>query len=127
MKYGPVWELRRTGCAVVVVSVAGDLVAFGNAVPPPCVSTAAASELWTLAVVLSATVTPPPMFIDCMSLLTVAACGSAKVMGPHRPLAHLWSRIATLLDDDVAVLTSGGFLTWIPAHGSAATIAHARR
>ena len=77
MKYGPVWELRRTGCAVVVVSVSGDLVAFGNAVPPSCVRTAAASELWALLVVLSATVAPPPIFTDCMSLLTAAACGSA--------------------------------------------------
>ena len=56
MRYGPTWELRRTGCAVVVVTASDDLVAFGNAVPPSWVRTAAATELWTLLLVLTASV-----------------------------------------------------------------------
>ena len=52
MKFGPIWELRRTGCAMVVVSTSGDLVAFGNAVPAPWVRTAAAAELWAVMLVL---------------------------------------------------------------------------
>lgn len=64
MMFGHVWGLRRTGCAIVVVSYSGDLVAFGNAVPPAWVRTAAASELWSLMLVLTATVDPPPIITD---------------------------------------------------------------
>ena len=121
MKSGPVWELRRTGCAILVVSAAGDLVAFGNAVPPPWVRTAAASEVWALMLVLTVAIAPPPILTDCLSLLSAAACGSASVTRPPLPLAHLWSRIAALLDGDVSVLATSALLTWIPAHGGSAS------
>ena len=53
--HGPVWQLRRTGCSVVVVDSHGALVAYGAAVPPPWLRTAAAAELWALLLLLSET------------------------------------------------------------------------
>ena len=122
MKFGKIWELRRTGCAIVVVSTANDLVAFGNAVPAPWVRTAAAAELWAVMLVLSMTPEPPPIVTDCLSILSAAAAGSRVATGPDRPLAQLWVIIETFLDADVSVLSMQGRLTWMPAHGSAATI-----
>ena len=34
LMFGSCWELRRTGCGIVVVSSQGDLLAYGQAVPP---------------------------------------------------------------------------------------------
>ena len=42
-RYGATWGLRHAGSAVVVVTEGGDLIAFGLAVPPPWVRTAAAA------------------------------------------------------------------------------------
>ena len=126
-KYGHVWELRRTGCALVVVSAAGDLVAFGNAVPPRWVRTSAGAELWSLMLVLTIALAPPPTITDCMSILTASAAGSARAQDPRRPLAQIWSRIGALIDDDVSALTSNDHLVWMPAHGGLATIGRAVR
>ena len=72
MSYDHVWELRRTGCAIVVVDSSGSLIAFGIAVPPPHVRTAAAAELWALMIVLMITITPPTVTTDCLEILTAA-------------------------------------------------------
>ena len=127
MMFGPVWELHRTGCAIVAVSTSGELVAFGNAVPAPWVRTAAAAELWAVMLVLAYTIQPPRIVTDCLSILTAAAAGLALAAGPDRPLAQLWARIATILDADVSVLCTRGHLVWMPAHGAAASIGNAFR
>ena len=127
MKFGPIWELRRTGCAIVVVSTSGDLVAFGNAVPAPWVRTAAAAELWAVMLVLAYTIKPPQIITDCLSILSAATAGSASAAAPNRLLAQLWVRIAMLLDTDVSVLSTCGYLILMPAHGAAATIGNALR
>ena len=127
MKYGPTWELRRTGCAVVVVSVSGDLVAFGNAVPPSWVRTDAAAELWTLLLVATASVVQPLVVTDCMSIFSAAETGTSKVTDPSKPYAQIWAQIATALDDAVSMLVSQHRLRWMPAHGAVATIGRARR
>ena len=127
MKFGPQWELRRTGCAIVVVSAAGDLIAYGSAVPPAWVRTAAAAELWAVTLVLSLAAAPPEIRTDCRSILTAAAAGSARATRPTGALAQLWSRIATLLDDNVYALIETGKLIWMPAHSSQSAIGRAVR
>ena len=77
LRFGALPELRRTDCAIVVVSSQGDLVAYGAAVPPPWIRTAAAAELWAVMLVLSVTLAPPHLAKDCRSILTTAATGSA--------------------------------------------------
>ena len=76
LRFGPLWELRRTGVAVVVATRAGDLVAVGSATPPPEVRTAAAAELWALLLVARASGRLPAITTDCLSLLTAAATGT---------------------------------------------------
>ena len=127
MKFGPTWELRRTGCAIVVVSEAGDLVAYGSAVPPPWIRTAAAAELWAVMLVLSSTLSPPGIRTDCWSILAAAADGAAKASQATRMLAQVWSRIEVLLDGDLTSLVTSGQLSWMPAHGTVASIGVARR
>ena len=127
MKFEAIWELRRTGCAIVVVSAAGDLVAFGNAVPAPWVRTAAAAELWAVMLVLTCCIQPPCIVTDCQSILTAAAAGSASAAAPDRVLGHLWGRIAVLLDADVSLLVTPDHLIWMPAHGAATSISQALR
>ena len=60
-----------------------------------------------------------------MSILATASTGTANATAPTRPHAHIWCRISAILSEDVAVLTNRGLLTWMPAHGSMATIGHA--
>ena len=127
MKFGPTWELRRTGCSIVAVSHSCDLVAFGNACPAPWVRTAVAAELWAVMLVLAYCVEAPCIVTDCLSILVAATGGSVQVTAPNRPLAELWSRIATYLEDDVSLLCTNGHLVWMPAHGTAATIGNAHR
>ncbi len=127
MQHGPTWDLRRTGCGVVVVSRSGDLVAFGTAVPPGSMRTAAAAELWAVLLVLSVAIVPPDIRTDCMSILTAAASGSAKATMPNKMLATLWERIGATLDDDVDTLITSHRLTWVPAHGPMTTIGRALR
>ncbi|CAK0821986.1 unnamed protein product [Prorocentrum cordatum] len=127
MKYGPQWELRRTGCAIVVVSADGDLVAYGSAVLPPWIRTAAAAELWAVLLVLSIAIVPPSIRTDCRSILSPAIAGTVQATKPTRMLAQVWSRLATVLDGDVSGLAMSGKFTWMPAHGTAAVIGTARR
>ncbi|CAK0867119.1 unnamed protein product, partial [Prorocentrum cordatum] len=127
MKFGPVWELRRTGCALVVVSENGDLAAYGCAVPPPWIRTAAAAELWAVMLVLTITLRPPTIRTDCRALLAAAAAGTARATQPTRMLAQVWSRVSTLVDGDISELVSAGKLTWMPAHGNQTVIGTAMR
>ncbi|CAK0813206.1 unnamed protein product [Prorocentrum cordatum] len=127
MKFGPVWELRRTGCALVVVSENGDLVAYGCAAPPPWIRTAAAAELWAVMLVLTITLRPPTIRTDCRALLTAVAAGTAQATQPTRMLAQVWSRVSTLVDGDISELVSAGKLTWMPAHGNQTVIGTAMR
>ena len=126
-KYGNLWELKRTGCAVVVVSTAGDLVAFGHAIPPAWVRTAAAAELWAVMIVLMANLAPPVIVTDCLSILEAAKIGTTKTTSPSRMLAQIWAQIAVTLDADVCSLIASGHLLWMPAHGPVSAIGRAVR
>ncbi|CAK0827955.1 unnamed protein product [Prorocentrum cordatum] len=127
MKFGPVWELRRAGCALVVVSENGDLAAYGCAVPPPWIRAAAAAELWAVMLVLTIALRPPTIRTDCRALLTAAAAGTAQATQPTRMLAQVWSRVPTLVDGGISELVSAGKLTWMPAHGNQTVIGTAMR
>ena len=127
MKFGPLWEFRRTGCALVAVSGSGDLVAYGNAVPPPWVRTAAAAELWAVLLVLSWATVTPRICTDCRSILTAAASGTAQATAPTGMLARIWSRVAAVVAGDVAELVTSGKLIWMPAHTTPAMVGTARR
>ena len=127
LRYGPQWELRRTGVAVVVVSAGGDLLAFGHAVPPPWVRSAAAAELWALLLVARAAGQLPTVVTDCRALLTTATAGTARATDPRRLYAHVWRQITVALGVDVADLAASGRLCWMPAHGAAHTVGVARR
>ena len=112
-RYGVTWGLRHTGSAVVVVSVRGDLIAFGLAVPPPWVRTAAAAELWALLLVVRASGGLPAVTTDCLSLLTAAAAGTDRAGDPGRLMAHVWRQIAAALRVDVAELVNSGSRRWM--------------
>ncbi|CAK0836913.1 unnamed protein product, partial [Prorocentrum cordatum] len=127
MKFGLLREFRRAGCAFVVVSEAGDLVAYGSAVPPPWIRTAAAAELWTVMLVLSITLTPPVIGTDCRALIATAEARSAQATKRTRMLVQIWSRVATLVDGDISTLVTTGRLTWMPAHGALTVIGAALR
>ena len=59
---------------------AGGLVAFGIAVPPPHVCTAAAAELWALMIVLTVKIAPPIVTTDCLAIHIAAGAGSALLL-----------------------------------------------
>ncbi|CAK0865594.1 unnamed protein product, partial [Prorocentrum cordatum] len=65
MKFGPLWEIRRAGCGIAVVSDRG-------------VRAAAAAELWAVSLVLTIALAPLRARADCQSILSVAAAGTAQ-------------------------------------------------
>ena len=113
------WQaLRATGFGIAVVSLEGDLLAYGLGWPPTWCSTAAAAEAWALQTVLRECPFPPQMRTDCMSLLTTARLGSAKATHHSRPSARIWKTISETLGVDISTLVQGGKLAWVPAHQS---------
>ena len=115
-------EQEASARGVVAVDAGGRLIAYAGAVPPDWVRTAAGAELWSIIALLTEAPCPPPMATDCFSVLAAAAAGTATAAHPSRTLAHLWSRVATVLDGDITVLAAGGRLTWMPAHTSQAAV-----
>jgi hypothetical protein len=78
-------------------------------------------------IVLMVNIAPPIVTTDCLSILTAAISGSAAVMAANKKLAHIWARIAAILDGNVASLIEGELLIWMPAHGSMTTIGRAMK
>ena len=101
---------------------AHDLVAFGNAVPPPWVRTSAAAELWAVMLVLSINLMPPENLRDCMSILTTAAQGAARATAPSCALAAIWSLISVVVEEDLLALVTTKRLKWMPSHTSLDTL-----
>ena len=117
--YNNRWSALATyGFGIVVVSKAGDLVAWGNGVPPKWTASVADAETWAVAKVLSLNPAPPAVVTDCMSVLHVARAGKARAGSAAMPLARVWSYVLRPLDGDPSALT-GDRLTWMPAHKSA--------
>lgn len=125
LKFGSCWYTACTGCAAVVVSPDGDVVAFRNARPPAWVPSAASAELWTIMLVLQLTVAIPSITADCNSILDAALGGTAKATAANRPLARIWNLIAARFDGDVSTLVRTDVLDWMPAHKSPAAIGSA--
>ena len=122
------WALmRRTGFGVVVVSVAGDLLACGRGLPPSWVRDAAGAEAWALACILRLEPGTPDTTTDCLNLLQGLRRGRAIATDASCGLARVWSHIFAALDDDARVAAMLEGLRWMPAHGAQHTIARARK
>lgn len=113
---------RSTGFGVVVTSRDGQLLGYGNGMPPHWCKTAASAEAWALCTILMITPFPPQMRTDCLSLLATAREGHAKATDPRSPLARIWCMISGALEGDLEQLDGGGLLVWMPAHQSIASV-----
>ena len=68
---------KHTGFAVVVASCSGDLIAYGNGIPPQRVQDAAGAEAWAFVVVLRDNPVVPDTTTDCLGILTAIRAGKA--------------------------------------------------
>ena len=107
-------ELSRLGFAIVVVSDAGDLVAFGAGVPPSHVTDSGMAETWAVWIVLEMCSVTPRIITDCLGILNTARSGTALATTGRSPNARTWNLIKQALDGDVTVLADE--LVWMPAH-----------
>ena len=117
------WKtFRSTGFGIVVTSTDGELLGYGNGVPPHWCMTAASAEAWALRTVLEVTPFPPKMRTDCLSLLTTARAGKAKATDPRKRLARIWCQVLETLGTNLEQLSQGDTLVWMPAHQSIASV-----
>ena len=123
----PRWKgLSTLGFAIVVISDAGDLVAWGNGVPPEWCDSASAAEAWALCQVLrSATPFVPRVLTDCLGLLQTVDKGASAACSANMRLARTWHHIAQFLNNDLSLLCRQGSLTWMPAHQPESSIGRA--
>lgn len=115
---------RRTGFGVAVVSNAGSLLAFGNGVPPPWIVDAAGAELWALYFVAALSPFLPAIVTDCKGLLDGLQTSPQHVCSSCMALARTWRMVSEVLDGSFE--EAKHLVTWMPSHGSAASIGHAR-
>lgn len=121
------WKaFRSSGFGVVVTSTDGDLIGYGNGVPPHWCMTAASAEAWALRTVLAVTPFPPQMRTDCLSLLTTARAGATKATDPRKRLSRIWCQVLEILGGDLHVLDQQDTLVWMPAHQSMASVGEAK-
>jgi hypothetical protein len=109
---------KRTGFGVVVTSSCGDLLAYGNGVPPDWVKDASGAEAWALAVVLRMCPALPDTTTDCLNLVRGLESGRAAVTDAASPLARIWADIFRSLDDECCQQRTITNLRWMPAHGA---------
>ena len=96
------WEALATfGFSIVIVAADGELVAWGNGIPPPWVDSAAGAEAWALAKTVKMAVHPPSIVTDCKSLLQVSRVGPTRARAATMPLARTWAEIVAALDGDL--------------------------
>ena len=115
----PKWHgLPILGFGIVVISDAGDLVAWGRGVQPEWCDSASAAEAWALAqAVRSAAPNVPRVLTDCLRLLHAVEKGEAAASAANMKLARTWRHVASTLDGNLLALKRSGSLT-LPA-GSA--------
>lgn len=104
---------RQTGFAVVVTSSIGDLLAYGNGIPPDLVQDAAGAEAWAFAVVLCWNPVVLDATTDCLNIVRVIEAGRAAAIIAISPLARVWFEIYRYLDD-----MDGRNVRWMPPHGT---------
>ena len=100
-------------------------MAYGEALLPPNVITAAATEAQGLMLAVMTSVATPRVVTDCKSLLAMASAGSASATSAST-LAGTWTAISTCIDVDVRRLAEHGLLRWMPAHKSCAQAIRSR-
>ncbi len=64
--------------------------------------------------------TPPSTVTDCKGILTGLQAGPLAATKPDKKLARTWQLVRNAIDDDFN--TAADMLTWMPAHGSTASI-----
>ena len=115
---------RRTGFGVAVVSEAGSLLAFGNGIPPPWIVDAAGAELWAFYFVAALTPCLPAIVTDCKGILDGLQASPPHMCSSRMALARTWKMVVQALDGSFEAAQQR--VTWMPAHGSAASIGDAR-
>ena len=115
---------RRTGFGIFVVSFEGSLLAFGKGTPPQWVHDSAGAELWSFYVVTSMSLFLPHVVTDCKGIGDGLSGSPSYVTGPKRALARVWQMVVHALDGNFASATD--LVTWMPAHGPASSIGHAK-
>lgn len=115
---------RRFGFGVVVVSSAGDLVAFGKGVLPSWIVDAEGAELWALVTAASCNPSLPRVVTDCKGILDTLLQGCPlHACGPKRALARTWHILSQALDEDFR--PAAKLVVWMPSHESARAIGSA--
>ena len=81
---------KRTGFGVVVISVTGDLLAYGNGIPPNWIQDAAGAEAWAFASILRLCPFLPDTTTDCLNIVQAVTGGCAAATSASSPLARIW-------------------------------------
>ena len=108
----------RCDFAMLFVSKSGNLIGAGRGVPPDCVTSFAAAELWVLYYSLRHCSSIPIIITDCKGLLDAAKPGVGPSTGPQSKLARSWKMIANVLDDTARWSELASCLVWMPSHTS---------
>ncbi len=112
--------LRGTAFAVVVVSTLGDLLAYGNGVPPQWVHDAAGGEMWAVYTVAQLNPTMPAVVTDCLGIVRKLMDGLAADTTAKKRLARIWNMLSHILDGDAEPVLE--LVRWMPAHQAAHAI-----
>ena len=120
-------ELATSAAALVVVSHAGDLVAFAEAALPASARSSGAAETLGLYLACATSLRIPSVITDCKSLLDAARAGIGRATAASRPLAGTWTRIAAAIEVPIQRLVVDGLLLWMPSHVARSRISECKR
>ena len=115
------------GCAIIIVSPAGDLLGVLEVRLPSRVCTAAEAEARALQLAVHLCPFASRIITDCLALVTVAQGGIVAASAASRPLAGVWSLIGAALDGDTVDLVQSKKLIWMPAHTSLANASSCKK
>jgi len=123
---GPSKLLSLAGYSIVVVAQDGRLLGCAHGAPPSWVTTAGAAEAYALYKVLTLNPFVPRILTDCLGVLHSLQRGSAEATAANKVNAKLWTLIGSCLDGTSWQMAADN-VTWMPAHGTKATIGRAMR
>ena len=113
-------ELSAIGYSIVVVSKAGDLIAYGTGTPPEFVCDSGMAETWAVYTVVAMFPFLPDIVTDCLGIVETAKAGTTAATAASAPNARIWRMMASALDGDVSKLCDK--ISWMPAHQTVAAI-----
>jgi len=123
---GPSKVLSVTGYSIVVVGDDGQLIGCAHGAPPSWVASAGAAEAFALYKVLALNPFVPEIVTDCLGVLHALMRGPHDATAANRVNARLWKLIGGCLDG-TSWQEAARSVTWMPAHGSRATIGTAMK